>query len=242
MTTSLSPDTFCTCCPNSSILLLGGFQSPRHPFFPLNSGPVGDTGTHASSADYWRRDVCQPFPSAHIPSSSPCLALLLRVVFVICFWVRPSGQGVSIIAVCVQAYTWLFNQSTSFSSKQLSEFLTPKHGLWGHPITSLLLYEYWVTSCRVHPCYKIPLDGAWILLWKIQMTAETHTAPLIPSIFASILSLLYKDKHLCPFSKWFLKGIYAVYEMPSLFTHLLGQLAIAYVTFWLKSSKKVSPP
>lgn len=96
------------------------------PIFPtLHTGPVSDTGIHPSSANYWRKDVCHLFLRAHVPTSSPWLALLLWVVFVICFWFRPSGQGVSIILVCVQAYTWLLNQRTSFSDLLARSFRIP---------------------------------------------------------------------------------------------------------------------
>jgi len=122
-----SPDAFGICIPTSAFNSLD-IQ------FPLPAGPAAATGTHTSSVNYWRKAVCQCAHTQH--HQQPQLCPSASGSTAVCFWVRPSGQGVSIV-ICVQAYEWLLNQSRFRISN------------------SKLVYR--VTWWEIYSCMNIPL-------------------------------------------------------------------------------------
>lgn len=96
-----SPDAFDICIPTSAFNSLD-IQ------FPLPAGPVGATGTHTSSVNYWRKAVCHSECTQHHQQPQLCPSASRSTA--VCSWVRPSGQGVSTV-ICVQAYKRLLNQN-----------------------------------------------------------------------------------------------------------------------------------
>lgn len=157
-------------------------------FPPLHSGPVGDRGTHPSSANNRRKDVCHLFLSAHIPPAAHdllfCPGKCLQFA---------SGSGhldeesaFSLFVFRHMRGYWSRAPAFPISWPAASELLTPKCHLQGVLIVNLLLCDYLDNILESVPDKSPHWMTYELFSLKNLFIAVTSTTSEVLSIFSSI--------------------------------------------------------